>query len=364
MRRIAFKIFLAFTLLVLCAVPVLADDGRSGQVIFGESFTLEAGETLDGDLVVFGGSVDLQKDSTVVGDVVVFGGSATVAGQVDGDLAVIGGYLTLESTAVVKGDLTALGGMQREEGAQVLGNIVGRERWDFRNFWPRWEWSEIRPFPAQIYPFGVSPEFWANRVFRLFRWIITTLGLIAMGLLMVLFVPKQADVVGEAMIRSPWICLGFGVLTALVVILLIPILVVICIGIPVAIVLFIAASLAVVYGWLVAGRLVGIRVKETLRVSEPSSLLDIVIGVPIISLLSAIPYLGPLFSILVAMWGLGGIILTRAGTTPYPPQEPAASVESQEMEKPLPPSVAETEGEFQPPAGAENSESESEASDE
>jgi hypothetical protein len=34
-----------------------------GQVIFGQSYTLRTGETLNGDLVVFGGSATIEEDA-------------------------------------------------------------------------------------------------------------------------------------------------------------------------------------------------------------------------------------------------------------------------------------------------------------
>ena len=54
-------------------VPVLDD-----KVVFGESFTLESGETLDGSLIILGGVVLLEEGSFVMGDVVVLGGNLTI----------------------------------------------------------------------------------------------------------------------------------------------------------------------------------------------------------------------------------------------------------------------------------------------
>ena len=55
-----------------------------GQVIFGQSYTLAAGETLPGDLLVFGGTAEIQEDAIVQGNVVLFGGGLTVDGEVTG----------------------------------------------------------------------------------------------------------------------------------------------------------------------------------------------------------------------------------------------------------------------------------------
>ena len=341
-KNVWFKALIVVALLLICASPVLADNGEDGQVVFGENYVLEPGEVLVGDLVVFGGSVDLLEESVVTGDVVVFGGSGAAAGRIEGNLAVLGGRLVLESTAVVEGDLVALGNLEREDGSRVLGDVVGSGNWDFRDLRGTWDMPRFRVYPTQNFPFGVGSDFWSNRAFSFLRWIITTLGLVAIGVLIVLFIPKQAGTVGAVMIQSPLISLGFGALTAVVLTLLIPILIVICIGIPVAILLFVAGGLAILYGWLVAGQLVGARVRETLKLADPPPLLDVVIGVPILALLSAIPCLGTLFAILVAMWGLGAVVLTRAGMMPYSPQRPSGTTGAVVTEAASPAAVEET----------------------
>ena len=73
-------------LLALSATPVFAD-GDGGRIIFGDSFTLESGERMDGDLAVLGGSVVLETGSRVDGNVVVMGGNIRVAGEVEALLA-------------------------------------------------------------------------------------------------------------------------------------------------------------------------------------------------------------------------------------------------------------------------------------
>jgi cytoskeletal protein CcmA (bactofilin family) len=125
MKKLLWASLLVLTLLVSTAAPALAAGPLDGQVVFGGTFTLEADEVLDGDLVVFGGDVTLEMGSRVDGDVAVLGGSADVAGTVEGDVAVFGGNVDLASTAVVDGELVNIGGsIDREEGAIVRGNQV------------------------------------------------------------------------------------------------------------------------------------------------------------------------------------------------------------------------------------------------
>ena len=67
MKKI-FKLFTLALLLALILLPTSAVYARGnsgglldGRVIFGDNFTLESGDTLNGDLVVFGGNVTVEE---------------------------------------------------------------------------------------------------------------------------------------------------------------------------------------------------------------------------------------------------------------------------------------------------------------
>ena len=67
------KLVLASLVLILAfALPVSAFAGglQEGRVVFGGTYTLHDGETLDGDLAVLGGAAFLEQGSTVDGDVI------------------------------------------------------------------------------------------------------------------------------------------------------------------------------------------------------------------------------------------------------------------------------------------------------
>jgi hypothetical protein len=123
MKKILIACLLAL-LLIAPASPALANGGE-GVVRFGEDFTLESGEEVNGDVVVFGGNVVLEEDSFVDGTVFIMGGNATVASEVDDELVVFGGNVELKPTALIGSDVVALGGqVERAEGAVVEGNVL------------------------------------------------------------------------------------------------------------------------------------------------------------------------------------------------------------------------------------------------
>jgi len=121
------KILTWFVLLALLLVPtgaVAAKGLTDGQIVFAGTFTLESGETLNGDLVVIGGSATIQEGAIVDGDTVLMGGSLVVNGEVNGDVLVMGGSIILGDRAVLHANLTTLGAsLVRADGAVVEGEI-------------------------------------------------------------------------------------------------------------------------------------------------------------------------------------------------------------------------------------------------
>ena len=300
-------------LLAFSATPVFAD-GDGGRVIFGDSFTLESGERMDGDLVVLGGSVVLETGSRVDANVVVMGGSAMVAGEVEGDVVVFGGNVVLRSTAVVDGDLVTIGGnVQRAAGAVVGGNEV--KGLEFEGL-PR-----IEPFPTRL-RFDTWGNRWSSAIFNIFGSIVMALALVALGLLVVLFWPKQTEVVGQAILDAPLPSVGVGLLTGVAALVLMVLLAItICLS-PVALLLFVAMLVAGVFGWIAIGLLVGRRLLEAFNVKGVTSLMAVAAGTLLISVLRAIPCLGGIFAFVVGCAGLGAVVLTRFGRQTYPLSTP------------------------------------------
>lgn len=314
-------------LLAFSAMPVFADGG-TGKVVFGESFTLESGDRMDGDLVVLGGSVVLETRSRVEGNVVVMGGSARVAGDVEGDLVTFGGNVVLRSTAVVDGDLVTIGGtVQRDPGAVVKGNEV--EGPEIRGL-PR-----IQPFSTRL-PFDRGWNVFSNSIFDVFGDIVLALALAAIGLLVVLFLPKQTEVVGQAVLAAPLPSAGVGLLTGVVAVFLIVLLAItICLS-PVAFLLGVAMLVAGIFGWIAIGLLVGRRLLEAFNVRGITSLMAVAAGTLLISVLRAIPCLGAIFGFVLGCAGLGAVVLTRFGRQTYPlatrvPSAPPVLAEPEEI---------------------------------
>ena len=315
-------ILLITILFIGFAVPVWADDGDA--IFPGSEILVGSGEEWDGDLAVLGGSLELREGGRIRGDVVVLTGRAVIDGRIDGDLVVLGGSLDLRSDAVIRGDLvTFFGSVSRSEGATVHGQVID----GFRGrgvVWPDWDWTPTMPRIDRAWP-------WSSNVLSgwfggLMRKVLNTFALMALGVLLALLLPKQTKLVAQTAGDAPLPSIGFGLLTFLVLLILIPLLVIICIGIPVALLLALAAIAAGIFGWIAIGVLIGDRLLTALNVKQAQPVLEVIAGLAVLALLSSVWCLGGLLGLIVGSAGLGAVVLSRGGTTPYAPLSAAETL--------------------------------------
>ena len=319
MRRIL-VLLLVVAMFFASGIAVWADDGEGQTVLPGQNVVVRPGEEIHGDLAVMGGDVELQQGGRVNGDVVVFGGGAVIDGEIDGSLAVLGGAVELRSHARVGHDFFTLGAtVTRDPAAIVEGETIE----SFRGRLPRLPeipeietWRPTEPTPRTDW--GA-----ADIIGRFVRFVLTTMAMIALGILLVMVLPKPTQTV-EAAVGGAFIpSLAVGVLTFLVLIVLVPLLVLICIGIPVAVLVVMAAVAAGVFGWTAVGIWTGRRLLTALK-GDQQPIIAAVIGIATLTLLSEIPCLGWGLAVIAGSAGLGAVVLTRFGTTPY--QTPAAPI--------------------------------------
>jgi len=325
--KITFKFFTLFLLLALLLVPTSAahaqgpDPDGGGRVIFGSNFTLESGDTFDGDLVVFGGNVTIEEDASLNGDLVVIGGTIKSNGETTGSVVVVGGQVSLEESALVAGDLVTIGGqLERAEGAKIEGDIVN-------NVAPNFTFPNGRIPPTvpgvpdvPVVPSVPHPDFNINfnpfaQVFWIFFWAVVVS---AFSMLLMLFWQPQIERTGKAIISQPLMTGAIGLLSLVV-----------------AAVLFltILPPILLAFAWLFGVVALGLEVGE--RFSKAvnqvwSPVLTIGFGTFLLMLVGGaiglVPCLGGLALFLLGMVGVGGSIITWFGTRPI--QAPAMTVYS------------------------------------
>jgi cytoskeletal protein CcmA (bactofilin family) len=104
--------FLAVALAALSATVVAQQTELGGKVRSGQTVTVPASETVQGDLIASAGTV--RVDGRVDGDLVASGGQVSVAGTVTGDVLVAAGSTTISGR--VDGDVRVASGQARLEG--------------------------------------------------------------------------------------------------------------------------------------------------------------------------------------------------------------------------------------------------------
>ncbi|MEX1143579.1 MAG: hypothetical protein WEC16_01970 [Anaerolineales bacterium] len=298
--RICLAGLLVLTLLAAPATALAAPADRpaADEVIFGDSYTLPAGQVLDGNLIVFGGNVHIEAGATVSENLVVFGGNVDVAGSVAGDMVVIGGNVDLRAGALVEGDLVNPGGnINRETGAEVRGNLVS----EFNFGWLR----DVR--------ISSGPT-WFSGVWQL----VQAIGLGVIALLLVLIVPEHLGRTADVINTKPMSAGGLGLLTLVLLPFVLIITLITCVLPPVILLLFIAAY---VFGWVALGLELGRRLADALN-ADWSLLIQGTLGTFLLSLAAGfvawIPCIGWLAGLVLASVGLGATLLSRFGTLREP----------------------------------------------
>jgi hypothetical protein len=129
----------ALLLTLLATTMVLGQDELlGGKLRTGDTVTVPADETVDGDLYLLAGTATMagtvdgdllalggavQVNGTVTGDVLAAGGTVTIAGTVEGDVRTAGGQVTL--SGAVGEDVVATGGQTTiSSGGSVGGDLI------------------------------------------------------------------------------------------------------------------------------------------------------------------------------------------------------------------------------------------------
>jgi hypothetical protein len=303
-------LFLLLTVLVLPTSPAYAqgpEPGSGGRVIFGSNFTLESGDTFDGDLVVFGGNVSIEENANLNGDLVVIGGTVRSNGETSGSVVVVGGQISLDESALVVGDVVTIGGqLNRAEGAKIQGDVVNNvaPNVTFPN-------GSMTPNAPNIPPVVDTPpniNIHFNPFAEFFGIIFWAVGASAFAMLLALFWQPQIERTGQAMVSQPLMAGAIGLLSVVVgTILLLTIL-------PPLFVAF-----AWFFGVVAMGMQVGDRFTKAIN-QNWSPVLTIGFGTFLLVLaggvIGLIPCLGGLILFLLGSVGVGASILTLFGARP------------------------------------------------
>lgn len=288
------------------------DDDRT---ILGATYTLESGNILDGNLNVIGGLVTIQQDAIVRGNIYVLGGLVTMDGVLNGNLMVFGGTVNLGETAVIDGDLISPASYVNKDDQAV---IRGSQSEGFNLPWGTFP-SPQMPHITSIRrtPFQIMPA-----LSRLASGMAIGLLITALGALLLLLMPKSVERMTRALSAQPLQVLGYGALTAAVMLIGgIIFTITICL-IPVVILAGLSVGLAALAGWLTLGYALGKQMESNIFKTNWHPVLTAVLGNLVLflfaSALDLIPCIGGFLVFVASLFGLGVVVVTLFGTRDYP----------------------------------------------
>ncbi len=304
MKNILWLVSLAaLALLFLSGCAVVSNDGN--RIIAGGDYVLHSGETWNGNLLILGGNSTLEQDSRLNGNLSVIGGNTDANGEMDGNIWIVGGNVDLGPKALVRGAATVDGGnLSRAPGAQITGGVTTSRAFE----------SSVFQGPVVVPALTITPR-------MIVGWLLARSLLLALlALVVVLIWSPAVERTAHAVVEQP---VGAGLL-GLAVMVLTPVVLVVfaitLIGIPVAIVLAVAAMVALVFGWIALGLMVGQRLDDALKLKLAPALRAAVgtfVLVVVIGALDWIPVVGWLLTAVVSALALGGVVLTRFGSRTY-----------------------------------------------
>jgi hypothetical protein len=316
--RIPLMVCLALVILITTSAFTTTRP-QDDKVVFGGTFVLADGETLTGNLVILGGAVTLEQNSTVIGDTALLGGTLDANGTIEGNLTIVGGVVKLAANGIVKKDVFTIGGtLDRAAGSQILGNVDSFGSAPFSLDIPNTPIGPNVPIITR-YPSPVS-----------FLWqVLSFVGSVilsaALAMLIALLWAKPTQRVANAIRNNPVGTGGFGCLTLIVAPGLLILVAITIILSPLSVLGLLLLFAAVIFGWTAINLEVGNRLARLFKV-EWSAPIAAGIGALVFNLVvfgfAYIPCLGWTLSVLVLLFALGGVLVTRFGSHEYP--EPAA----------------------------------------
>ena len=290
--RLRSLVALSLLLSVVLATPVLArgplNDDADEQIVLSGGVNVEAGERV-GDVFVFHGSATIAGE--VRGSVTVFDGPVSVSGSVSDDVTAFHGRVTVESTATINGDVRSEQPASVADGAEIGGEV-----------------TRLHLAPALLW-------------IRIGFWLAYAISVLALGLLLILLVPRALDAAAQVAWARVWPSIGWGLvlffgLPAVGVLILITI-----VGAPLGVAVLLALLLVYTLGHTLGAWALGRRLLKPPR----GRVASFVVGWAIVEAFALIPFVGGVVWIATTVFGLGALTLAwwrsrKGASVPVPEQ--------------------------------------------
>lgn len=270
--------------------------GETTNNLFSGAQSIDISGKIGRDLFTGSSSVIIDKDAVINGNVYIGSGSAKIKGTILGDVYIGSGNLTISGT--VNGNIIGQSdNFTLSESANVLGKITYSSKKDINIVTgAKYKDIEKKNLPT-------NDNYTQNNWFSL---LMSLLGLLLVGVLIITFFPKKTLDIVENISTKFLPSLGWGFFMLIATPVLIIISFSIMIGFPLAIILiglyWLSIYLSNIY--------VGIYLGKLLTKNNKSLLWALTLGVILLFIVVRIPWIGSLLMFIVTLLGLGGIYLT------------------------------------------------------
>jgi len=309
----------AMAVIMLLATACTGDAAEVSGFRVGEVYTLRAGERVSADQVVLASDIFLEPGSLVTGTMTLLGSNVVLDGEVQGDVVVIADRLEVGGNAQVVGDLViCVKDFDRSPLATIEGKIL--------------EKCADSGSVSAVNVIESGWDAWRESLwFRVSSAIVGALFFGALAALITVMFPRHLVRMSESVFQTPGTAGGIGFLTLLVaagltavyvvsLLLVLPVVL-----LPLLIVGWLVIGVSSVLGWVALAGPFGVYLLRVLGLGrQPRMVAAAVGGVALVLLLRMwsvfwfTAWIGILATAVLGSVGLGVVILTRAGTRPFP----------------------------------------------
>ena len=277
--------------------------GKVGGSIRAAGGNLTLNGPVEQDVVITGGMIAIGSGATIGRDLVLAGGTTTVAAPVTRRVMMASGSLTLMNR--VGGDVRGNVDHLKLDGAQIGGNLdyTSNNQVEIVNG-ARIGGTTTRHTPPDRGASGPTNSF--------IGWLRALIGIVALGLLLILLLPRFSSRSIDVLRAEPWLSLGVG--AAILVITPIVAVIVFIVGLLIGgwwlgLLLIPLWILALAVGYVVSGFLLGRLVFAQLGWGRYHDALALIGGLFILAVITVIPILGWLVGLAALVFGTGALAL-------------------------------------------------------
>lgn len=264
----------------------------------GFSVRTEATSETRGNVRLVGNSVTV--DGPIGGSLTATGTDVILNAEVDGDVRIVAGTISFGPEAVIGGSLT----YHSEQQVLVPERVVPAERVTFEEVTLVDAWDGIDEIRREM---PVLPTFMT----LFFGFIVSLLFFVALGALMLGFLPKRLEAMRLSISNAPGQSILLGVIGLSMLFGMVPITAMTIIGLPFVPIALLAIVVAWTFGYALGAYSVAMRVWSGFGGDEAPSnvtrLLVFALAIVIVALLNFIPFVGWVVNFTLVLLGIGAM---------------------------------------------------------